>query len=281
MRDRHIIVTLIHGTWAQNAPWTRPGSYFRKTLEENLRRRGAKSVTFRPFPWNASNSHEGRAKAAKLLQDRIRWWIQGNPEAMHFVVAHSHGGNVALHALLRSTPIRDRLDGLICIATPFLHFEKRDVGWLILPTILGSVADPPSTDDGHAIMFEGSMAVVALISLYVGCITVPLFIVLYTVFPNMVAAQLSGSACQTFLTFDACNFKMVGGIAGLTGLYFAHYLGTARRSILARLRKTMPTMRHLFSEQYYYFQPKGRFRTLPVLARLIHEDGGSGVASVA
>lgn len=49
------------------------------------------------------------------------------PRAPHFVIAHSHGGNVALYAL-RDEGLKDRTTGVACLATPFIHVGERDLG---------------------------------------------------------------------------------------------------------------------------------------------------------
>jgi hypothetical protein len=43
------------------------------------------------------------------------------PSAKHFIIAHSHGGNVALYAAERT-----QVDGIVCLATPFIHAAARD-----------------------------------------------------------------------------------------------------------------------------------------------------------
>jgi hypothetical protein len=67
------------------------------------------------------------------------------PEARHYVIGHSHGGNVAMYALgdgLRCPPsdgidpngaraagvLRERISGVVCLATPFLVRRVRDLG---------------------------------------------------------------------------------------------------------------------------------------------------------
>ena len=49
------------------------------------------------------------------------------PRARHYVVAHSHGGNIAFHAL-GDRVLHDRIHGLVCLSTPFLTVTPRDLG---------------------------------------------------------------------------------------------------------------------------------------------------------
>jgi hypothetical protein len=108
------IFSLVHGTFAPNAPWTRSNS----PLVERLKREFPQS-TFRPFLWSGDNSHRARASAAEALADFIRDGSLLSGQARHFVIAHSHGGNLALNAvklLARSCPI----DGVVTLGTPFL-----------------------------------------------------------------------------------------------------------------------------------------------------------------
>jgi hypothetical protein len=46
------------------------------------------------------------------------------PNARHLVVAHSHGGNVALLAMRQGPLSPPRVDGLVTLASPFLRFEQ-------------------------------------------------------------------------------------------------------------------------------------------------------------
>ena len=44
--------------------------------------------------------------------------------AHHGIVAHSHGGNVALYAL-RDVALRRKIDGVVTLGTPFIHCRPR------------------------------------------------------------------------------------------------------------------------------------------------------------
>lgn len=60
----------------------------------------------------------------------IEGMLRTHPADKHFIIAHSHGGNVVLQALLRSETVRDRIDGFIALGTPFLWFDKLESGWV-------------------------------------------------------------------------------------------------------------------------------------------------------
>lgn len=49
------------------------------------------------------------------------------PSQDHFIVAHSHGGNVVLYAL-RDQTVADSVRGVVCLSTPFIHCRERDLG---------------------------------------------------------------------------------------------------------------------------------------------------------
>ena len=93
---RYVIV-LVHGTWAPGASWTQPGSIFREEIEAKLVAAGATSVEFvDDFRWSGANSHEARREGAARLNRKLHKVMRLNPSSAIFVVAHSHGGNVAL-----------------------------------------------------------------------------------------------------------------------------------------------------------------------------------------
>ena len=106
---RHYVF-LIHGTWGKDqAGWYQPSA-----PRENFAKRLAARLTGTPlegavwndarvFEWSGENTHWGRIKAAIDLGDmllRIRFAQPSERPRFHFI-AHSHGGNVLLAALIR------------------------------------------------------------------------------------------------------------------------------------------------------------------------------------
>jgi hypothetical protein len=119
------IVTLVHGTFAPKATWCRPNSPFRTALEAEF---GSDSTSV--FEWSGSNSHSARLAAATRLQDHLRDSLAQHPQANHFIVAHSHGGNVSAYAL-RDEKLQKKIRGLVCIATPFIRCTDRDLNLVL------------------------------------------------------------------------------------------------------------------------------------------------------
>ena len=127
----------MHGTWpkgvlkrflppllcSRSRTWFDDGSRFRQDLHERLNGR----IRFEVFNWSGDNSMRARAKAAVSLRDRIVALRAAEPETRLLIIAHSHGGNVALRAvsLLES---RERLLGVATLATPFLQLRERPTG---------------------------------------------------------------------------------------------------------------------------------------------------------
>ncbi len=115
------VIIAVHGTWAPDSPWTRPNSVLRRELETNL----GNETVFKSFAWSGRNSHSARLLAAEELCEFVKASIRDQPGFRHLIVAHSHGGNVALYAL-RDEYVRSGVDGFVCIATPFLNCKKRN-----------------------------------------------------------------------------------------------------------------------------------------------------------
>jgi Alpha/beta hydrolase family len=105
-------IVLVHGTWGRGffpkrrdaslyPPnkrwWFEEGSQFRMRLDEALK---AASLDWqiRAFLWSGANSVHARDCAASELSHQLTIDLQ-DPEAKVVIVAHSHGGNVALRAL--------------------------------------------------------------------------------------------------------------------------------------------------------------------------------------
>lgn len=142
------VMILVHGTWgrgfnpsdpfvdsARNLPgntipaprWFDLGSAFRsrleRALEENLH------IAFEPFHWSGANSVFARNDAALTLCERLKSLHSKGEQIV--IIAHSHGGNVALRALelLGSDARRIRL---ITLATPFLRLRATEAASSII-----------------------------------------------------------------------------------------------------------------------------------------------------
>jgi hypothetical protein len=130
-----VVVTLVHGTIPRIGPfslfgeptWIASGSKFRSELTKQL----GVDVRFESFSWSGNNSHSARITAARGLATTLQHQIQRHPTSKHYVVAHSHGGNVALYATGLLTEVERRaIRGVVTLGTPFLHSHKRDVRWI-------------------------------------------------------------------------------------------------------------------------------------------------------
>jgi hypothetical protein len=113
------VVTLVHGTWARNAKWTKAGSSLFSHLEECL----PKPAIVTGFSWSGKNSARARKRASEELCAHLRRMVEENPQAAHFVIGHSHGGNVALKAVAEGQMFETV--SLICLSTPFFNIRPR------------------------------------------------------------------------------------------------------------------------------------------------------------
>ena len=138
--DRDLCVTLVHGTWPRGALrdvfltlfygvwpsgfwpkwlWFSEGSEFRSRLTGAISKHGL-SARVSSFTWSGANSVRERDKAARQLAEHIRAKQTEYPGSRQVVIAHSHGGNVALRAL---DQIGDEIP-LITLATPFVEILR-------------------------------------------------------------------------------------------------------------------------------------------------------------
>ena len=126
-----IVFTLVHGTFANKADWVTPDkSGFRRALAEALPEH---HVEFDDeFKWGyetrkyRDNFEKTRSIGAARLEKHVLRPRANGPALAHFLVAHSHGGNVALSAL-KNKAVRRSIDGLVCLATPFLFSRRRQL----------------------------------------------------------------------------------------------------------------------------------------------------------
>src|SRR5215470_5590384 len=136
LTDVSFVITLVHGTWAPGAPWTKCNSPFRKQLREELKNQHATSVKFFRIDWGGRNTHQDRRKASICLRKQLLRQCSERPNARHYIVAHSHGGNVALRAVCHSPRLRREIKGIVAIATPFLSFSQTNFLLALLPPTL-------------------------------------------------------------------------------------------------------------------------------------------------
>jgi hypothetical protein len=128
-------ITLVHGTFARNAAWTRPGSALREHLEARLPGR----VVYHRFRWSGLPSHLARDRAARRLRARLLKCVQNNETAHHCVISHSHGGNIVCYALRDAAELVERLDSIITLSTPFLLVRSRNLSLFGGLSALGSL----------------------------------------------------------------------------------------------------------------------------------------------
>ena len=138
-----LFITLVHGTWPRNVwrdvfltpfygkwpsgfrpkwLWFADSSEFRNRLTAALSKRGL-SARISPFLWSGANSVRERDKAAHKLVEHIRAKQSDYPSSTQVVIAHSHGGNVALRALDQLGVTGDEIF-IATIATPFVEILR-------------------------------------------------------------------------------------------------------------------------------------------------------------
>jgi hypothetical protein len=120
------VVTLVHGTFARSAGWTKPSSALCTALKERL----PGEVSFESFAWSGANSHRDRLEAGERLNRQLKSQLAQAPGASHAVVGHSHGGNVALYTA-KQAGLDGELASIICLNTPFVCVTPRSVASLL------------------------------------------------------------------------------------------------------------------------------------------------------
>lgn len=122
---RVVLVTLVHGTFARGTGWTQDGSSLRQGIAEALQV-SVDDVIFDVFEWSGRNTHKARIKAGYELAAHINEIRQPlPPSCRHFIVAHSHGGNVALFAH-KHLPSELHALGIATLGTPFVYARLED-----------------------------------------------------------------------------------------------------------------------------------------------------------
>jgi hypothetical protein len=216
---RHqLLITLVHGTWGrgffpshrrqnQRPLWFEEGSPFLTRLSIEL---GDIPHKITPLLWSGANSIFERDKTAHILAQNVSDEHAEHPQATQLIVAHSHGGNIALRAL-HHLQKRDasRLCGadttnplLVTLATPFVEVHPADFGRR--PTYV---------------------RLALLVAMWV-----VLIFILFFVFPSLLPDELRPDES---VGIDAFMVTVAG--AGLMGWWWIGRRALARRSQLAVL----------------------------------------------
>lgn len=104
--------------------WFEEGSEFESAIRQRL---GSDAVYYRfeRFKWSGSNSWQARETASIELRRHLEAARQRRPVADHLVVAHSHGGTVAVNAIDCERTGGGRTEAILTLATPFVRFALR------------------------------------------------------------------------------------------------------------------------------------------------------------
>jgi len=116
MADRYL-VTLVHGTFAPEAKWTLDDSEhgFQKKLSERLEA----NIEFERLEWGGKNRQADRVKGGRTLAKSLYRPDLPESNRKHFIICHSHGGNVALYATAEKK-LEQNVSGIVCMNTPFI-----------------------------------------------------------------------------------------------------------------------------------------------------------------
>ena len=173
--DAHYVVVLVHGTsfrmWQvlrkfrgdqPNSPWTNFGPKVRRELYDK--------ALIVEFHWKGWNSHACRLEAVNRLRSVLEALSHEHSPAELYCVGHSHGGNIISMAL-GDPELEPRISGAICLATPFLHFDRRglQVSYRDLAAIFGVGLAIPLMIFAHSLHITGpAMMLAAVFTLPVG-----------------------------------------------------------------------------------------------------------------
>ncbi len=90
---------IIHGTFARSIPfikWWKKGGDGYQALSQALSHK-KESIVIHAFGWTGHNNHQARKDAARQLVKLAQTYLTDSSHSLH-IVAHSHGGTVALLA---------------------------------------------------------------------------------------------------------------------------------------------------------------------------------------
>jgi len=143
---RKLRITVVPGTWhkgfpfispllngikrlfrmKRSTPWYEKDGYLETNLAAALKVRSIECSFTKHIEWSGANSFSHREAAAEKLKDQLS--RECNDKELQLVIAHSHGGNVALRAYHKLKEANDAADPyIITLATPFVEVFKADI----------------------------------------------------------------------------------------------------------------------------------------------------------
>jgi hypothetical protein len=190
-----LFITTVHGTWGRGFFPRRQRQNRRLWFEEEsplldrlIEKLGDIPHKITPLLWSGANSTFARDKTAHVLAEHLSDEHAEHPQATQLVIAHSHGGNIALRALyLLRKRDASRLCGpemptplVVTLATPFVEVQRADLdkrpsvirflvlyamGYLlVLPALLYIWGFPPLDESGTTLLIAVLLAFPVAIS---------------------------------------------------------------------------------------------------------------------
>jgi hypothetical protein len=116
---------------------------------------GAQDLNIYLLRWTERNSVSDRRNAAGALSSHLVKCLASEPEIKHYIIAHSHGGNIAAMAFRQMESISNLQNiHFASMGTPFIWFQNREIStavkvsygvfiflWLIFSIALGELAE--------------------------------------------------------------------------------------------------------------------------------------------
>lgn len=130
-RGVDVMPTLIHGTFASGAHWVSDDAPIARVAGTPRLPRDRTNIR---LGWGQLSPRS--PTSCRSTRHQSRHCRTGSAGPSPFLIAHSHGGNVALHTL-QSESARKEVCGLICLNTPFLYVRRRSLLplWLCLEAV--------------------------------------------------------------------------------------------------------------------------------------------------
>ena len=128
---------IIHGTFARSSSfikWWKKGGDAHEALSKALSHKKDR-ITIHSFGWSGHNNHQARKDAARQLIKIAQTCLVDNSHSLH-IIAHSHGGTVALLAaqMLAEQKSNLKIAQLFNLGTP-VHFQWYPQAFTIIQTI--------------------------------------------------------------------------------------------------------------------------------------------------
>lgn len=184
----------------------------------------------------------------------------------HFIIGHSHGGNIILRALHKSHRLTNEIAGVVCIATPFLRFYFSNLTLALLPSILLRAAE-------KAWSWSWVYLIGVPVYLAFSIVTLPFNFLFYLItgswtWDGFLLAKIYSGRAKSGIA-DCGMYNWIAALiaaAVVTACYSTMAFSTGRKLVLKEEGPKLAHYRHKLMHRFAYFERNSHVERVRILS---------------